>query len=390
MTNIKKLHRKILLIGLFPPPITGQAVATQALFEELKKRDLDVDKIELSNRTNVESLGGKFMKIFENLSVFIIYLWKIPFGKKIVYISPAASTLGFFRDFPAITLSHLFGQKIVAHFHIGDYKTFVDSRSPFLQKWIVRTLEKVDKIILLAENIRPNFDIAPSILDKVTVISNGIPEPESTLKPKHLGSENDEIVLLFLSNMIQSKGYMSVLEATWLLVNKYNINVKTLFCGQFMTSPDDTLQQSTEEAETYFWDFVKEKQLQNNVSFMGVVKGSTKTEILEKAHIFILPTEYYIEGLPISIIESLSYGMPILATPHRGIPDLVIDGQTGFLISDTDKAAFIAEKINELKQNTPLYDSMSQAAMTHFATYFTADRHFDNVVSVLKELDTDL
>jgi glycosyltransferase involved in cell wall biosynthesis len=384
------IRRKILIIGLFPPLITGQSVATQALFEELKKRHIAVDRIELSIKTNVDTLVEKVMKILENLSVFGIYLWKIPFGKKIIYLSPAASTLGFFRDYPAISLAHFFGQKTVAHFHIGDYKTFVDSRSPFLKKLIIRTLLKVDKIILLAENTRPNFDISPLIHNKITVVQNGIAEAKDALNVKNLGDENEEIVLLFLSNMIQSKGYMDVLKAMDILVNEYKINAKALFCGKFMTSPDDKIQQTAKQAEEQFFQFVAEKKLEKKVSFLGLINGDAKAEVFSKAHIFVLPTEYYIEGLPISIIEALSYGMPIIASAHRGIPDLVKEGETGFLINSEDKASFIAQKVAFLKKNGDLYASMSQTAIAHYKMYYTDKTHFDNIVSILQDLDNDL
>ena len=75
--------------------------------------------------------------------------------------------------------------------------------------------------------------------------------------------------------------------------------------------------------------FIKDNNLENLISFHGWVSGSKKIDLLNKADAFILPS--YTEGVPISILEAESYGLPILSTNVGGIPEIVFNEKNGFL-----------------------------------------------------------
>jgi glycosyltransferase involved in cell wall biosynthesis len=381
--KITKLNRKLLIIGSFPMPITGQSVATQLLYEELKKRGFGVDKIELSHHLNVEGIRQKGIKILDTLRILLLFCLKIPFGKKIVYLSPAASRMGFMRDLPAIFLAKLFGQKVVTHFHVGDYQSFVHQQPKLLRQLIHWTLSKTDRHIILAKSLKSNFQFSDAIDKKIRIVANGI-LPIKSSKSKVINKSR--VRILYLSNLIESKGYRDVLKATEILVNYCGLDVETIFCGEFMTSADDVEVKNVHQARTAFFDYIRSHGLEANINFKGVVDKASKTKILEESNIFVLPTNYYIEALPISIIESMAYGVPVIATAHRGIPDLVEDGVQGFFVPYAEPRA-IAEKIYQLVKQPYIYARMSEAAIHKFQASFTADIHIKNILSVFKEVD---
>jgi glycosyltransferase involved in cell wall biosynthesis len=80
------------------------------------------------------------------------------------------------------------------------------------------------------------------------------------------------------------------------------------------------------------------------LSYKGLVRGEEKRQMLQDANIFVLPTFYKMEGLPISIIEAMATGNVIISTDHGAISDLVTEGDNGFLIKKKSVDA-ILEKL---------------------------------------------
>ena len=91
------------------------------------------------------------------------------------------------------------------------------------------------------------------------------------------------------------------------------------------------------------------------INFHGWVSGDMKIKLLNLADSFILPS--YVEGVPISILEAESYGVPILSTIVGGIPEIVTDGDNGLLFKPGDKVA-IKEAIDKVLYNQKLRKKM--------------------------------
>ncbi len=113
-------------------------------------------------------------------------------------------------------------------------------------------------------------------------------------------------------------------------------------------------------------DFINTNALQKIVSYEGFVTGEKKAELLNSSDLFILPS--YIEGLPIAILEAMSYSCPVLATTVGGIPEVVKDGETGFLFNAGDKESLEKKLINFI-ENKDLYTYMNQASEIVAAGY---------------------
>ena len=84
-------------------------------------------------------------------------------------------------------------------------------------------------------------------------------------------------------------------------------------------------------------NFIKDNNLDEMVKFVGWVSGDAKSKILSTTDILVLPSYY--EGLPISVLEAMSYAMPVITTPVGGIPEVVTDGVEGTLFTPGDKAS---------------------------------------------------
>jgi glycosyltransferase involved in cell wall biosynthesis len=110
-------------------------------------------------------------------------------------------------------------------------------------------------------------------------------------------------------------------------------------------------------------------EISDKVSFLG--DRTDVPELLAKSQIFILSTHY--EGLPISILEAMRAGLPVVATSVNGIPEEIEDGKTGFLVPRQD-AKTLAEALLKLIQTPEIRQQMGEAAREKFLLEFTIDR----------------
>jgi len=105
-------------------------------------------------------------------------------------------------------------------------------------------------------------------------------------------------------------------------------------------------------------------------------------ELLADCHMFVLCTHW--EGLPISILEAIRAGLPVVATAVSGVPELVGDGETGFLIPRKDPSV-LAQALQRLIENPRLRAEMGQQARARFLAHFTLDRMMQQIQPIYRE-----
>lgn len=165
---------------------------------------------------------------------------------------------------------------------------------------------------------------------KTITIENGIDldsfnngNRDQALKRK-LGIAEDEKVIGVVANLKKIKNHLFLLNSFRDLVKRYN-SVKLLLIGQgFKGDPDNTEQELR--------DFVKANGLDRSVLFLGYRPDIH--ELLGVMDVFCLTS--FKEGLPISLIEAMASGLPVIGTDVEGIKDVIIPNKNGLLISPDD------------------------------------------------------
>lgn len=370
------IKKNILLIGILPPPINGQTIAFQALVDEM-----DVDTLTLSGKRN-----ATFSKILIYFGLLFRLIFKLVLRKYVVYHTISQSKEGFMRDFPIVFLSKFLGSKIIVHIHGGNYDGFYYNQKSYIQQRIRQMLVQTDSIIVLSESMKKMFDFEPELFSKISVVKNGLPWniDINERKFKQLPIKNDlPIKIIFLSNLIESKGYLDVLEATSILVNEYGYNIKTDFCGEFIQYDDAQRFSTLSEAKHYFHEFVVKNNLKNYINYHGIIGLEKKKELLKEAHFFVLPTNYINEGQPISIIEAMAYSCVVLTTDYRGIPDMINTYQSGIYVKYNNPKE-IAFKIQNLIQHPSEYQKISKNGYQNYLKNYTKDIHLKTLVNEIK------
>jgi glycosyltransferase involved in cell wall biosynthesis len=129
-------------------------------------------------------------------------------------------------------------------------------------------------------------------------------------------------------------------------------------------------------------DFIREHNLGAMVRFEGWIGSERKQQLLAESDLYILPS--YNEGLPLSILEAMSYHLPVISTPVGGTAEVVIDGVNGYLVQPGDKKA-IYERLNAFVEQPELAGVMGDESGKRIKSYLP-DAILPKLRSVYEEL----
>lgn len=122
----------------------------------------------------------------------------------------------------------------------------------------------------------------------------------------------------------------------------------------------------------------------NNVEFLGYKKGTELTELVSNAYCVVIPSEWY-ENNPMTIIESYSVGTPVIGAKIGGIPEIIINGQTGFLF-ESGNFDDLKNKIQiAMKLSQDEYKALSEGAIKFARDYLSIDRYMPKLISFYEQ-----
>lgn len=373
---VQKHKIKILIIAPLPPPYNGQSIATETLIKSKLKELFDFEIIDLKKMDSIGN-SGRFTinRVIELLKCLFRYLISILyFNPDIIYLTISQSKLGFLRDIPFIWLSKVLDKKVIIHLHGGYFRSMYEDSQELYKTIIRKTLHKVDCAIVLTDSLKSIFEgIIPD--NKIRVVYNCV-APEFLLSEEELNKKimrlfSETFKVLYLSNLIPAKGYFDILRSA-LIIKKEGLPIEFIFAGAWTSNNEK------EEVK----NFIEEHNL-NNVKFIGVVTGNAKREILLNSDIFVLPSKY--EGLPISMLEAMGMGLPLIVTKIGGIPDVIEEGINGFFVP-FNSPDDIAEKIKLLFYNKELTAKIIINNVEKVKKYFTVDKYEETFIKLFNEL----
>ena len=182
-----------------------------------------------------------------------------------------------------------------------------------------------------------------------------------------------EVVLLFLSNLIISKGVLVLLEACQLLKQR-----DVAFHCNVVGGAGDL-------SEHDFELKIKELELESQVSFLGKKYGADKNEVFMATSIFVLPTFYENECFPLVLLEAMQFSLPSVSTREGGIPSIIEEGETGFMI-EKNNATALANVLEKLISSKDLRLRLGNNARFKFENNFKLNEFENNFNSILKNV----
>lgn len=195
--------------------------------------------------------------------------------------------------------------------------------------------------------------------ERITVIYNGIDIDNYTsikeYKKELLGIRNETKVIGVVANLIPYKGHEYFLKALRELSSKID-DICAILIGDG-------------ENRSYLEDLVERLKIKDKILFLGV--RSDVPSLLSLIDVFVLPSLF--EGMPNAIMEAMASRKPVVATQVGGVPELVIDGETGYLIPPKEPE-IMAKKIFELLSDIEKSNYMGQKAFERINSYFTMEK----------------
>ncbi|HCG76369.1 MAG: hypothetical protein CO162_02405 [bacterium (Candidatus Ratteibacteria) CG_4_9_14_3_um_filter_41_21] len=205
------------------------------------------------------------------------------------------------------------------------------------------------KIICVSEAVKKSFiDTEDGAKGKFIVIYNGIDKKKYTL---HQLDDRREIITT-VSSLYPHKGHTHLLKAMKEVLTSFP-RVRFWIVGE------GPLKEKLKKEAINL-------EISSQVSFLG--KRKDIPEILSQSVLFVLPSLR--EGLPLTILEAIAVGLPVIATEVGGIPEAVIDKETGFLVPP-ENAEALAEAIINLLKNPKMMEEMGQKGRKIFEEKFT-------------------
>lgn len=372
------MKQKILFIMHMPPPVHGASMVGQFIHDsQLINSSFDCHYVNLAVATRLEDVGKGGWHKAKDIWKKLIEVRKAVKAVKpdLVYITPNSAGAPFYKDFITVMMLKMMGQKIVMHFH---NKGVATRQNRWLDNWLYRRYFKGVKLILLAEALYEDVKRYVKRED-VFVCPNAIPMltmAEQTVSP------NDNVPhILWLTNIMKTKGIMEFLSALKILNDK-GVKFQTDFVGGL----------TKELTGDEFDDALSMMGLNGCCTYYGPKYGEEKYVFFRQSDIFVLPS--YTEAFPVSILEAMFFGLPVVASNVGGVSAEVEDGVNGYLLGDKRPIMLntfrpnpheIADKIEFLLTDSALRQRMGEAGREKFEKEFTLEVFEKRMAEILRE-----
>ena len=235
----------------------------------------------------------------------------------------------FYRLQPFLFMAKRRGVPVVDHCHGADFDTFYLNASKEKKRLVKKVFSRFDKVIVLSTEWRERFSgIVPK--ERLVVIGNYCKPKTQDQVESWLDQRFMKKQVVFLGELGQRKGGFDFAD---IIKNTADAlpEVRFVLCGDGAKEDVDRIKTDIEK-----------KCSGVDVSFPGWVRGEAKDIVLVESAVFMLPS--YQEGQPMSILDAMAYGLPIVSTEVGGIPQQVDDGLNGYLAKPGD-AKTIAQGI---------------------------------------------
>ena len=256
----------------------------------------------------------------------------------------------FWRKSLFLCTAQRFGVPTIAHLHGSEMQRFVESQPAWRRRWIVSQLEAASRVIVLSESwARFVSTLAPRA--RVEVVPNYVTVPPARAYEPDAGT----LRVVFLGLVGRRKGVYELLPA----LSRALQRAPAL---RLDVAGNGEVDQARAAADAM--------GLGDRVRFVGWIDAAARHELLQAAHVYVLPSHN--EGLPMSVLEAMSYGLPVITTKVGGLPELITHGQDGWLI-DAGDVGQLEQALVTLAQEPELRQRIGAAARRRVAAQYSRE-----------------
>ena len=407
---------KLLVFAHTPPPHHGQSYMVELMLKNFggDRRD---GKSEGDRSRSIECyhVNARFSQSLENIGEFqakklllVLFfcleaIWcRFRYGVPNLYYIPApGKRVALYRDWMVLFLCRPFFKRIILHWHAAGLAKWLETAVQMrMRSFTYHWFKGVDLSIVISKyNVADAAKLRPK---RIRVVSNGIPDPcanfanglqlrrQARLRVrKHLlggerpttedfrnaGDDPQLVRVLFIAHCSHEKGFFAAAEGVrlanaTLVAQRSPLRMKLFAAGSFV---DDR-----EHAE--FEQLRRQPEFAEALEHLGFVAGAVKNRVLREADVFCFPTMYMGENQPVNLIEAMAYGLPVVTTRWRSLPEMFPPGYPGLV--DNQAADKIAEALLRL-----MTSDVGGELRANFINRFTLEHHLTVLAAALHEVE---
>jgi glycosyltransferase involved in cell wall biosynthesis len=347
---------KVIFLGPLPPPFIGPTLATKVILGSSLAQRYELIHLDTSDHRGIETFGRiDFWNLLLPLIHYSKLVWLlIRYRPVLVYIPISQTTLGYAKDSIFIIISKVFRRKVICHLRGGNFGNWFAGASAFTQRYVKAIHSSVDGQIVLGKKLVSMFEgLLPR--NRLFVVPNG---KDIKLDATRTDRPQRPLQVLFLSNLVKSKGVLDVLGAVS-AVKARCPGVRFTFVGAWFEK----------ETRERFFEYLEQNR-NLPVEVKGTLSGNEKAKVLGESSVLVFPTYYPPEGHPWVLIEAMANSLPIVTTDHAAISESVIDGENGFLVAKRSPNE-VADKLIRLLSDDELRKRMAARSRELYIDNFT-------------------
>jgi glycosyltransferase involved in cell wall biosynthesis len=350
---------KLLVFAHVPPPHHGQSYMVKLMLDGFGgdhrgrnrasapvRHDVECYHVNVRLSKRLEDIGdlrlGKFVLLI--LYCFQAIWCRFRYGVENFYYVPApGKTSALVRDWMVMLLCRPFYKRFILHWHAAGLAKWLETCTQIRSRSFTYALMKdMDMSIVLSKYNRA--DAEKLFPKRIAIVSNGIPDPcpafEQDVLPRRrirlearrrllagqtltseeqsrAGNDPKIVQVLYLAHCTRQKGAFDAMAGVALANQKLAelgspLTLRLTVTGSFVTAND--------RAE--FDALMQKPEVNHCVQYAGFVSGDEKERLLRNADIFCFPTFYPNENQPVNLIEAMAFGLPVLTTHWRSLPEL--------------------------------------------------------------------
>lgn len=262
----------------------------------------------------------------------------------LIHFNLALSRLSLIRDSPLIVTARLFRRRMVFHLHGGEF--LMRTTTPRWMNYLLKINFAGRNPKICLSGLEQEVLKRKLKSDKIFVLPNCL-ELNDAMRFKRKYPQDQSLILLFMGRISVSKGLDLIFHALEALQAQRK-KFKFIMAGK---GPEEKL---------YVRKF--RDLLGDAFEFKGVVSGDQKTKLLKACNVFLLPSRF--EGLPMALLESMSFGLVPITTDVGSITDVVTNASNGLVInSQTSEEIVLA--IEKLIEDKPFMQQLSRNAQQY-------------------------
>lgn len=355
---------------------------------------------------NLQDIGHvRITKFFLLLGYCIQAIWfRFRYGVDTLYYIPApGKRTALYRDWVVLSLCRLFFRRTVLHWHAAGLAKWLEREANHQTRQVTFAAYKYADLSLVLSDFN-RLDAEKMLALRVEKVPNGIPDPcpefEQKILPRrraralarrkllagqqltaadlaNAGPAPEVIQVLFLGHCMRTKGLFDAVETVAQANKNYRdaglpLRVHLQVAGEFV-DPQERVE---------FERRIQSSQGAPWVAYLGFVSGECKRTALLESDCLCFPSYYPAESFGLVLVEAMAFGLPIVSTRWRSLPELFPADYPGLVeICQPEQGAAALQKL--------MSESTGEEMRALFLERFTIDRFLSRLGEVLRGLDTN-